>query len=277
MHAGYLWLPGWSFGGEVFQPLRGLLPAAEADLAADYTKAAGQEEFYAAAIAGVKELRSKHHTGAPLIAVGWSLGGMLALRLAADRLVDGAIVISAGARFVRSEQRGSASSRSGWDARQLERMRTALSADRAGVEARFRSMALDGCREDLARRLLVRDGACDRGRDRDHGRTFNTDLDQETSSAVSLMTRWSDAALDAGLQWLIHEDLNPQLPKVECPALFIHGSDDSICPADKSADLVQSIPQAERMVLDGIGHAPFLTEPEYVSARIRRWLHDRLS
>jgi len=261
MNAGCIWLSGWSFGGEVFRMLRELLPAPAADLTVDYTKADHAEQFYTLAAAEIEALRSRLDAGTPLVAIGWSLGGMLALRLAAEGLVDGAVVMSAGARFVRSDRRvpsaGSgeeprplkripaapAADRGGWDARQLKRMRAALAANRDAVEARFHSMAL--------------------------GNSMNG-MRQQAS-------RWSDAALDAGLEWLMNADLNSLLPSIECPILIIHGADDCICPADLSADLLTTVTQAERLLLEGGGHVPFLAEPTLVSARIRRWLHDRLS
>ncbi len=244
----------------MFQPLRTHIPESTANHIVNYSAVANTEQFYRSTIAGAKKLRSilDSYEAPALITIGWSLGGMLALRLAADGLVDGAVIISAGARFVRPEQRGAASM-SGWDIRQLQRMRTALASNRDSVEARFRSIALDA---------VHAVDAAPRG---------GIDKTIQAVPDVSLTTRWTDTALDAGLQLLMKKDLNSLLPSIQCPILIIHGADDIICPADHSARLLTSIPHAERLLLEEAGHAPFRSQPAVVSSAIRRWLHAQLS
>ena len=51
---------------------------------------------------------------------------------------------------------------------------------------------------------------------------------------------------------------------------MIHGSKDVIVPTDVGRDLAQGIPDAELMILEGVGHVPTMTRPQEVAAAIDR-------
>ena len=54
-----------------------------------------------------------------------------------------------------------------------------------------------------------------------------------------------------------------RLESIQAPTLVIHGTDDPILPIDHGQALADSIPGAQLMVLEGVGHE--LPEPEYDS------------
>jgi pimeloyl-[acyl-carrier protein] methyl ester esterase len=64
------------------------------------------------------------------------------------------------------------------------------------------------------------------------------------------------------------------LPAVDLPALVIHGSADTICPAGVAHYLVERIADARLMVFDGAGHAPFLSRPDEFNAIVREFLQE---
>jgi pimeloyl-ACP methyl ester carboxylesterase len=52
------------------------------------------------------------------------------------------------------------------------------------------------------------------------------------------------------------------------PALVIHGSRDAITPLASSQKLAALLPNATLAVLDGAGHVPTVTRPDWLAARI---------
>ncbi len=71
---------------------------------------------------------------------------------------------------------------------------------------------------------------------------------------------------------LAEADLRAVLPTVDLPLLLIHGVADTICPVGASRYMAKRVPQARLAVLDGMGHAPFLSRPDEFNALIRDFL-----
>ena len=94
-----LWLTGWSMPSAVFGRLQAMLQDYD-HISADYSKAESPEEIAALAETAVFAAQSVS-SGRPVLIAGWSLGGLLALRLAAG--VDGLILLASTARFTRSK------------------------------------------------------------------------------------------------------------------------------------------------------------------------------
>jgi pimeloyl-[acyl-carrier protein] methyl ester esterase len=69
------------------------------------------------------------------------------------------------------------------------------------------------------------------------------------------------AAAQAGLEVLLREDLRASLAGLDLPVLLLHGERDAICPPGASRAMAEAIPGARRVVLPGLGHAPFLSRP----------------
>ncbi|GLW11719.1 epoxide hydrolase [Microtetraspora sp. NBRC 13810] len=83
-------------------------------------------------------------------------------------------------------------------------------------------------------------------RDNFHPETFGTD-------------RWTMGAVLA--------DLPTQ------PTLYLHGSEDPVVDARTLADIVDALPAgSDGALLDGVGHFPFLEQPEEVNRRILKFL-----
>lgn len=74
------------------------------------------------------------------------------------------------------------------------------------------------------------------------------------------------------LQLLATVDLREDLASVDRPVLLVHGAGDRICPASASEYMAQRLPQATLSILDGCGHAPFMTRPDRFNHLLRDYL-----
>ncbi|MBI3599902.1 MAG: alpha/beta hydrolase [Nitrospinae bacterium] len=71
------------------------------------------------------------------------------------------------------------------------------------------------------------------------------------------------------LNSLIHDDIRDKLKYIKAPSLIIHGSIDKICPVGAGKYLAREMPDSKLIILEGVGHAPFLTQPEMVNKEIK--------
>lgn len=244
-----LWLTGWSMPETVFAELQSYLPEfvhVPVRLNCAETPEQMMAQAEAAAIAwftrtddALPSLASSRRSGKLLIA-GWSLGGLLALRLAARGLADGLVLFGATARFVRSREESDL----GWPDAVLRHMAAAIAKDRQAVEARFRQ------------RLLSEEEKI-------------TGFGPQLPPAGS----WSSAALLAGIRLLRTENHVSALPEIACPTLLVHGKEDEVCPYVAAEELYKRLPQAEILPVDGGGHIPFLGREAAIAEAIRRWRH----
>lgn len=79
-------------------------------------------------------------------------------------------------------------------------------------------------------------------------------------------------AAGEALKILSVADLRDQLPEVDRQALLIHGELDTICPASASEYMAQRMPAAELRIMQGCGHAPFMTRPQEFNQILRDFL-----
>lgn len=228
-----LWLTGWSISDSVFNRLRESLPDYR-HIAVDYSEADTQEKMIHLTEIAAKNILS------PLVIGGWSLGGLLALKLAA--LADGLLLFAATAQFTRSKEESDL----GWADAYVRKMIAGLSKDREAVETKFRRMLF-------------------------------TEAEREEGIEQSLPFRhdWTTPALIAGLQILRGEEVFSQLQHTRCPIFLVHGTDDKICPYGAALELVSLIPQAMLHTIPFGGHAPFLGREEEIAKRFRSWWHEQ--
>lgn len=80
------------------------------------------------------------------------------------------------------------------------------------------------------------------------------------------------AVAQAGLQALATEDVRSILPSIQVPTLVMHGMADGICHPGGARYLVDHLPHATLQLLPGIGHAPFLSRPEEFNRLVSEFL-----
>lgn len=81
----------------------------------------------------------------------------------------------------------------------------------------------------------------------------------------------SDVILQT-LNSLLQDDIRDNLNNINAPSLIVHGSIDKICPVGAGKYMAKKIPDSKLIVLEGVGHAPFLTQPERVNKEIKDFL-----
>jgi pimeloyl-ACP methyl ester carboxylesterase len=69
-----------------------------------------------------------------------------------------------------------------------------------------------------------------------------------------------------------HTDLRPLLGEVAQPVLLVIGTNDAIVPRECSDLLLQNLPSAGRVEIEGSGHLPYFTHPELLAEVVRRFL-----
>ncbi|OME87846.1 alpha/beta hydrolase [Paenibacillus sp. FSL A5-0031] len=233
-----LWLCGWSMPDAVFDRIREFLPDFH-HVSVDYSDAGSSDKMLLLTEMAVDNAMASH---SPLLIGGWSLGGLLALRLAAKGLADGLVLFGATARFTRTK----GESDLGFADIYVRKMITGLKQDRQGIESRFRELMFsDAEREDK--------------------------LDESLPPIGS----WTTPALIAGLQILRSEECLSQLKSITCPVFIVHGTDDCICPYGAAVELMTQLPKAKLFTMPACGHASFLGREDLIANELRRWWHEQ--
>lgn len=182
-----------------------------------------------------------------VLLAGWSLGAQVAL-LASSRLTDrlaGLALISGTPRFTAAED--------------FPHALGASEADGMGIKVR-RNMgrALDG----FVSRMFAPDELDD------------SDLAEQVQHLLAAIPLPDPDMAFQSLLSLATADMRALLPGIQLPTLVINGDQDRICLPQASGYLADRIVSSEHVVLQGCGHAPFLTRSaqfnEYIVAFVRR-------
>lgn len=81
-------------------------------------------------------------------------------------------------------------------------------------------------------------------------------------------------AAQESLKSLAHADLRQVLPSIQLPVLLIHGSNDVICPPAASEFMAAHLPLARLEIVEGAGHAPFLSRPTEFTILLRKFIDE---
>lgn len=166
--------------------------------------------------------------------MGWSLGGMVAMRAASQHpeRVSGLISVASTPKFVADEQ---------WPlavkADVLEAFYTVLLEDAEGTLIRFLSLQCKG------------------------SDTIKDDI-RALKELVHFHGIPAKQALRGGLEVLQSVDLREDLQRIQCPTLHVFGEHDHLIPVGVSETLTQLQPQAQTAVIKGVAHLPFLSAPD---------------
>lgn len=182
----------------------------------------------------------------PALWVGWSLGGLLAMQVAltAPANVRGLVVVAGSPRFVRGDDWPQAIE----DA-VLQEFARSLDEDFEATLGRFLALQVRGSAAAGATLRALRARV----------------LEQDPPQA---------AALRSGLTLLRESDLRARLSEIACPTRFIFGARDLLAPAAITGDLTRLMPMARCSVIEGAGHAPFISHADQFMALLGAALHD---
>lgn len=175
--------------------------------------------------------------------VGWSLGGLLSLHIAAHHpgRVRALVLAAATPRFVRGSDWPAA-----MDPATFDQFAAELERDYRATLKRF--LALQTLGTPQARSTL-----------------------QALQRACLEGPPPAPNALRGGLEILRNADLRDELRRVHCPVLLYMGARDRLVPAATGARLAQALPHAQLQLIPGAGHAPFVSQPRAFVEALERF------
>jgi pimeloyl-[acyl-carrier protein] methyl ester esterase len=176
--------------------------------------------------------------------LGWSLGVSVALQAALDDPagVRGVVLMAGTPRFVQDAEWPHAMAPA-----VLEQFTANLLADPGSTLARFLALQVRGAEDASATLRALKAG-------------------------LRAVPAAQPQALLAGLALLRDTDLRPRLAALRPPALWLLGARDTLVPAAMGRELAHWLPGPRVEVLDGAGHAPFLSHPRQLLARLEPFL-----
>lgn len=179
--------------------------------------------------------------------LGWSLGGLVALKAAAGPArVDRLIMVAAPPRFTSAPHWPH-----GVDAAVYEEFAQDLATDFNATLQRFLALEVHG--SDTARQDF---------------RQLRADAFREGTPDA--------AALTAGLDLLQRADLTDELRTLESPTLFLGGRRDRLVPWQSLKDAAAMTPEGRAEIIPGAGHAPFIGQPGAFLESVKRFLYQPL-
>jgi pimeloyl-[acyl-carrier protein] methyl ester esterase len=225
-------LHGWGMNAAVWEPL---LPGLSEHFSVTVIEMPGHGASPVARDPGLAGWARECLAVAPQNAhwLGWSLGGQVALQAAivAPERVNGLTLLASTPCFVQAP---------GWPAamptRMFEQFGDALGADSGATLMRFLGLQVKGAEH--ARQTL---------------RLLREEIDKRPAASI--------AGLQQGLRLLADTDLRAELSQLACPSHWLFGARDTLVPAAVIGALPGLLPGASIDVIDGAGHAPFLSHP----------------
>ncbi len=168
---------------------------------------------------------------------GWSLGGLVALRLATRHpaRVGALALVSATPRFARAP---------GWPHGMAPATLAAFADGLGAAPGKTIRRFLDLCA---------------------HGGPDARRGSRELAAILAQRETPSAADLASGLALLAHADLRSEVPAIGVPAIVVHGERDALVPVAAARWLAASLPAARLTEIAGAAHVPFATHPDAVA------------
>lgn len=237
-------LHGWGLHGGLFRPV--IEPLAKrfrlhlVDLPGHGRSSMVDGAYTLSAIAEViaKQLPQNAHW------LGWSLGGRVALQAAADgAAINKLILVGNNPCFIQKE---------GWPHAMPE-----------GELIQFADSLKKDYKQTLLRFIAVQSRCSERGRE---------EL-RELRSELFDHGEPDPMALAGGLEILRSADLRSLLPGIKQPTLILHGDRDTLAPLPAAEFSAAQLPQCELKIIQGAGHAPFISHPDQFIAALEEFIH----
>jgi pimeloyl-[acyl-carrier protein] methyl ester esterase len=176
--------------------------------------------------------------------LGWSLGGQIALDLAAamPAQIDKLVLVATTPRFV-----AAADWPYGMKLEAITKMATQLRGDYQQTVRDFLDLQVRGSMD-------------------------GTNVVEQMRHALSVHGEAKPEALEAGLNTLATSDLRPTVPHVRTPTLVIAGQNDRITAPGASRVLAEALPDARYVEMRRAAHAPFLSHRKEFTAVLEPFL-----
>lgn len=96
----------------------------------------------------------------------------------------------------------------------------------------------------------------------------------------SIARDYLEFVLRAGAKPLIRQnravvarpDARVDLPRIQCPALVLHGDSDQLVPVERADEIAQLVPHARLQIVTRCGHMLTMERPREVNAALSAWL-----
>ena len=174
--------------------------------------------------------------------LGWSLGGLIAMKIAMQHKVKKLVLIGSTPCFVNRED---------WQlGTPIEVFQTFFADVIQDFESTMHKL--------LA--LIAMGGGNARG---------TAKVLKQEFSARPLP---SEKALQDTLNILLHTDLREELGRIKVPTLLLHGEHDKLAPIAAAAWLSSALPDAKLHEIKGAAHEPFLSHPQIFTDTIVEFL-----
>jgi non-heme chloroperoxidase len=242
-----LFVHGWAMSGQVWKYQVEHFSASRRCVAVDLPGhgASPLPSRFSLAEAGEAVASLARSLGPETVLVGWSIGGMVALRAASilRNGLSGLVLVGGTPKFASSSEWPH-----GLDPSDVRGMDLRLRRDFVGtMETFFRGMFTEGEVTPGEYRRIARD-VVERG-------------------ALPEV-----AVVRSALAALAEEDVREILSEIPAPVLLLHGGADTVCLPAASAWMAERLPHARLELLEGLGHAPFLSRPELFNRLLETYL-----
>ncbi|MDR9435466.1 MAG: pimeloyl-ACP methyl ester esterase BioH [Thiohalophilus sp.] len=188
------------------------------------------------------------HLSGPAFWLGWSLGGLAALQIAVQRpeQVRALMLVASTPRFSQTDDWPHA-----MPSQLLESFAEQLREDYRTTLQRFLALQVKG--SESAREAL---------------RTLRQRVLETADVNVT--------ALQSGLTILKEADLREQLSLIRrVPLLLVMGKQDMLVPLSAAAALTDTFDDSQTVIIEGAGHAPFVSHPQTFAQQVMMFLHAR--
>ncbi|MDZ4098974.1 MAG: pimeloyl-ACP methyl ester esterase BioH [Methylophilaceae bacterium] len=178
---------------------------------------------------------------------GWSLGGLISMRMALmqPERVKRLILVSSTPCFVNKS--GKAAWQDGIDADVFRDFALQVSVDYQTTMLKFLTLQCMGSSDTRSIIKQLRESFAER-------------------PTPTVMT------LQSALRILLENDLRPHVAMLKQPTLLIHGDRDTLAPVQAANWMSQHLPDAHLRVIAGASHAPFLSHTEQFTDTLLQFL-----
>jgi pimeloyl-[acyl-carrier protein] methyl ester esterase len=224
---------GWAMNSAVWQPCLQQLPDWIKPLCIDLPGYGESLDVDAATLDEYVE-HVAQQINRPFMLVGWSLGGLVSLKLAQryPEKVSGLFQLATTPKFVQDGDWKTAI-----EASVFEQFASSLQQDRVKTIRRFLALQVRGT--DVSMQTV-----------------------RELQRAIDARGQPSIEALLSGLKILSETDLIATVRQLQCPSTWLLGEKDALVPLELADTLKQMSSNADIHIVAGAGHAPFISHPD---------------